>query len=135
MSLQHNGQTCILIAETDLPFLDEMKRALEQAGHVVIVATDGMEAWNYLTHAAPPDLLVTRCYLRAGMPPGTALGLCAQTCKPRIPVVYIPESAEAAEYADPQHGAVLIKPFPVAKLVKTVRQIFEKVPGAERPLR
>jgi DNA-binding response OmpR family regulator len=113
----------ILLAETDLLFLREMKQALEQAGHLVTESMDGMGAWGYLVGTAPPDLLVTRLHLGAGMPPGTALGLHAYCCRPRIPVIYIPTNAEAA-YADPEHGSILIKPFAVADLVATVHRLL-----------
>jgi DNA-binding response OmpR family regulator len=113
----------ILLAETDLLCLREIRQALEQAGHHVTASTDGMGAWGYLVSAAPPDLLVTGLHLGAGMPPGTALGLHAHCCRPRIPVIYIPTSAEA-DYADPEHGAVLVKPFAVADLVATVRRLL-----------
>ena len=82
----------ILLAETDLLFLREMRQALEQDGHQVTVSMDGMGAWGYLAGAAPPNLLVTRLHLGAGMPPGTALGLHAFCCRPRIPVIYSPHA-------------------------------------------
>jgi len=113
----------ILLAETDLLFLREMKQALEQAGHLVTASMDGMGAWGYLVGTAPPDLVVTRLHLGAGMPPGTALGLHAYWCRPRIPVIYILTNAEAA-YADPEHGAILVKPFAVADLVATVHRLL-----------
>jgi hypothetical protein len=45
------------------------------------------------------------------------LGLCAQANNPPIPVLYIPANAESAEFADPSHGAVLIKPLSAPDLV------------------
>jgi len=113
----------ILIAETDLLFLREMKQALEEAGHQVTACNDGMGAWGYLASTAPPDLLVTRINLGPGMPPGTALGLHANSSK--IPVIYIPESAEMAEHADPEHGAVLVQPFGAAVLVETMQRYLD----------
>jgi CheY-like chemotaxis protein len=113
----------ILLAETDLLFLREMKQALEQAGHLVTASMDGMGAWGYLVGTAPPDLVVTRLHLGAGMPPGTALGLHAYCCHPRIPAIYIPTNAEAA-YADPERGTILVKPFAVADLVATVHRLL-----------
>jgi DNA-binding response OmpR family regulator len=115
----------ILIAETDLRLLTEMKQALEQAGHNVTASNNGMGAWGYLTSAEPPDLLVTRLRLGAGAPPGTALGLHAQLAhRPPIPVIYIPSDAERAKLADPEHGAVLVKPFALSELVATVHRLF-----------
>jgi DNA-binding response OmpR family regulator len=113
----------ILIAETDLEFAGEVKRALESAGHEVTIANDGMGAWGYLAGTAPPDLLVTRLHLGRGSPPGTALGLHAQSHHPRIPVIYMTADAERAELADPHHGAVLVKPFPVGDLVATIQRL------------
>jgi DNA-binding response OmpR family regulator len=111
----------ILIVETDLQFLAQMKRGLEQAGHQVTAANDGMGAWDYLTGTDPPDLLVTRLHLGSGSPPGTALGLQAQAHDPPIPVVYIPATAELA---DPEHGAILTKPFTITELVAVANRLL-----------
>jgi DNA-binding response OmpR family regulator len=119
----------ILIAETDLVLLDEMGQALEGAGHTVITSADGMRAWDHLVGTSPPHLLVTRCNLGPDMPPGTALGLCAQSSNPRIPVIYIPGSIECAEHVDPEHGTILIKPFPVADLVAAVTIAAHTIPS------
>ena len=116
----------VLVAETDVSFLAEMTQALEQAGHDVTAANNGMAAWDALMSAKPPDLLVTRFHLGPGMPPGTALGLRAHACHPRIPVIYIPASAEHAVHADPEHGAVLVKPFAVTELIATVQRLLRK---------
>jgi DNA-binding response OmpR family regulator len=117
----------ILVADCDLAFLHEMKQGLEQAGYEVIVVGDGMGAWGYLAGVAPPDLVVTRLHLGSGMPPGTALGLHAHSRHPRIPVVYIPSSAErAAQHADLEHGAVLVKPFAVTQLIETVDRLLSR---------
>jgi DNA-binding response OmpR family regulator len=114
---QHRNSIHVLIAETDLELLDEMRLALEEAGHTVTAVTNGMSAWGHMTARRRLDLLITRLHLGAGAPPGTALGLCAQANDPPIPVLYIPADAEGVEFADPSHGAVLIKPFSVADLV------------------
>jgi CheY-like chemotaxis protein len=113
----------ILVAETDLSFLFEMQRALERAGHEVSVADNGMEAWDLLSGPEPPELLVTRFHLGEGQPPGTALGLRAYSGHPRIPVLYIPASTERAMHADPDHGAILVKPFAVAELIAAVDRL------------
>lgn len=72
----------ILVAETDLECLAAVKLTLEAIGHEVTVANDGMGAWGYLAGTAPPDLLITRLHLGAGSPPGTALGMHAQSRTP-----------------------------------------------------
>jgi DNA-binding response OmpR family regulator len=114
----------ILIAATDFQLLAAMKRALGQAGHDVTIADDGMRAWSYLTCAVRPDLLVTAIDLGAGSPPGTALGLRAQSHHPRIPVIYIPADDRHAKHTDPEHGAVLTKPFTVSDLLDTVDRLL-----------
>jgi CheY-like chemotaxis protein len=114
----------ILIAETDPGFLSEIKPALEAGGHEVTVANDGMGAWGYLAGRAPPDLLITRLHLGPGSPPGTALGMHAQSRIPRIPVIYIPADNEGAGLADPDHGAVLVKPFPLGDLLATIQRLL-----------
>lgn len=121
----------ILIAETDLVLLAEMRQALEGAGHTVITSSDGIRAWDHLVGTSPPDLLVTRCNLGPDMPPGTALGLRAQSSHPRIPVIYIPGSVERAEQVDPQHGTILVKPFATVDLVATV-QLLQGTADATR---
>ncbi len=116
----------ILVAETDLQLLAEMRQALEQAGHEVTVANDGMVAWGYLLDTPAPDLLMTRLHFGPGVPPGTALGLHAAAHHPRIPVVYIPATAKRAALADPEHGAILVKPFPMTDLVAAVTWLAGK---------
>jgi DNA-binding response OmpR family regulator len=114
----------ILVVETDSLFLAEIKQALELAGHDVTTSSYGMQAWDYLVGTPPPDLLVTRIRLGPGMPPGTALGLRAHSCRPPIPVIYIPASVELARHGDSQHGAILVKPFAVTELVTTVDRLL-----------
>jgi DNA-binding response OmpR family regulator len=114
----------ILVAETDLEFLAAVKVALEEEGHEVTVANDGMGAWGYLAGTAPPDVLVTRLHLGLGSPPGTALGMHAQSRTPRIPVIYIPADNERARLADPEHGAVLVKPFPLGDMLATIQRLL-----------
>jgi DNA-binding response OmpR family regulator len=118
----------ILIAETDLAFLAEMKLALEAAGYEITVASDGMGAWGYLAGTAPPDLLITRLHLDPGSPPGTAPGMHAQSRNPRIPVIYIPADRERAGLVDSDHGAVLIKPFPLEDLMATIHRLLGSEP-------
>lgn len=113
----------ILVAETDIDLLAEVRPALEAGGHEVTVANDGMGAWGHLASAAPPDILVTRLNLGAGSPPGTALGMHAQSHTPRIPVIYIPSDAERAKLVEPGHGAVLIKPFSAAELLAAIQDL------------
>jgi DNA-binding response OmpR family regulator len=119
----------VLIAETDLELLAEMRLALEEAGHTVTAVTNGMSAWSHLTGTRCPDLLITRLHLGSGTPPGTALGLRAQASDPPIPVIYIPAKTERAEYADRSHGAVLIKPFSVADLVMVSSSLVQHAPA------
>jgi DNA-binding response OmpR family regulator len=119
----------VLIAETDLELLAEMRLALEESGHAVTVTTDGMSAWSHLTGRRRPDLLITRLHLESGTPPGTALGLRAQASNPPIPVIYIPANAESAKLADRSHGAVLIKPFSVADLVMVSSSLVRQGPA------
>lgn len=113
----------ILLAETDASLLQDMKQAFEQIGHGVIAASNGMRAWAYLTGTAP-DLLVTCIHIGSGMPPGTALGMHAQSRQPRIPVIYTPASLDWAKHANPGHGAILIKPFAIAELISTAQRLL-----------
>ena len=119
----------VLIAETDLELLAELRPALEEAGHIVTTVTNGVSAWSHVTARRRPDLLITRLHLGSGAPPGTALGLCAQANNPPIPVLYIPANAESAEFADPSHGAVLIKPLSVLDLVMVSSSLVRQYPA------
>jgi DNA-binding response OmpR family regulator len=120
----------ILMAESDLQFLAEMKPALEKAGHKVITASDGWMGWSLLTGPAPPALLITGLHLGTGAPPGTALGLRAHAHRPRIPVVYVPTTPELAKLAHPDHGAVLSRPFVGAHLVALVHRLERDLHGS-----
>jgi CheY-like chemotaxis protein len=114
----------ILLAEPDLQRLAAMRHVLEHAGHEVMVANDGMVAWDYLTGATQPDLLVTAMHLGVGLPPGTALGLQAQSHHPPVPVIYVPADADLAKLADHEHGAILQNPFEETELVATVNRLW-----------
>jgi CheY-like chemotaxis protein len=114
----------ILVADPDLALLRDIAQALEQVGHRVTKAGDGMTAWGYLLGIKPPDLLVTGIYLGPQMPPGTALGFHASACTPRIPVLYLITGPEQAQLIDPDHGAVLLKPFLPASLTAIVHQLL-----------
>jgi CheY-like chemotaxis protein len=118
-----NSDMHVLIAETNILLLREMKQALLQAGHQVTACNDGMGAWGYLASTAPPDLLITSINLGVGMPPGTALAMHARSRK--IPIIYIPESADMAAHADPEHGAILLQPFGMTSLVETTQRCFD----------
>jgi DNA-binding response OmpR family regulator len=119
----------VLIAETDLALLAEMRLALEEVGHTVTAVTNGMSAWSHLVASRRPDLLITGLHLGSGAPPGTALGLRAQASDPPIPVIYIPANAESAKLADRSHGAVLINPVSVADLVMVASSLVRQYPA------
>ena len=119
----------ILIAESNLQLLAQMRHALGEAGYSVLGASDVWLALGFLTGPAPPNLLVTGLPLGSGSQPGTVLSMRAQAQRPRIPVLYVPATSELAKFANPDHGAVLIKPFAASEFVATVSRLLERRPG------
>ena len=115
----------VLIAETDPRLRYETVTALQNVGYKVTAASDGLLAWSYLTGPRPPSLLITQIRLGVGTPPGTALGLRAHS--QRIPVIYTPTDIEMAGLADPEHGAVLVRPFAINDVLATIRRLVGDV--------
>ena len=114
----------ILIADTNETFLAAVALALRRAGHKVLTASNGMQAWDYLlATAGRPDILITDIHLGVGSPPGSALGLRARAYQPPLPVIYVPSSPDFAAYADLEHGVVLPQPVAVIDVVNAVKRL------------
>lgn len=76
----------ILVAEDDLVSLTALKNVLRRAGHEVLIATDGLEAWRCLHQPDAPQIAVLDWMMPGLDGPEICRRLRAQT--PR-PVVYL----------------------------------------------
>lgn len=56
----------ILLVETDKPLALSLKAALERAAFNVMIAHSSLEAWDLLSDATPPDLLITKIKFSVG---------------------------------------------------------------------
>jgi CheY-like chemotaxis protein len=115
----------IVVAEDHEDIRFVLQRALERAGHDVIVAADGAAAWDAV-RTNRPNLVVTD----VDMPRMTGLDLCrairADERLRHIPVVLasgslLPGDGRAAEVGA---SATLLKPFLPAQLLACVAALL-----------
>ena len=115
----------IVVAEDHEDIRFVLKRALERAGHEVVVAVDGAAALEAIRKHVP-DVVVTD----VDMPRMTGLDLCrairADALLRHIPVVLasgsmLPGDARAAEVGA---SATLLKPFLPAQLLACVAALL-----------
>jgi DNA-binding response OmpR family regulator len=120
----------VLLVEDDefLGVLFEL--ALSDAGYTVARARSGMEALSKLAAEAPRvDVVVTDINLGEG-PDGWQVARRARARQAGMPVVYM--TGAAADDWAPQHvpyGVLLLKPFEVEQLVKTVGELVGSPAG------
>ena len=96
-----------------------METALTDAGHWVVRARNGSEAFSRLTPRAPPvDLVITAVGLDEGRD-GWQVAQRARARSPDMPLIYIARAR--AETRLPRHaplGVLLLRPFPIGQLVE-----------------
>jgi DNA-binding response OmpR family regulator len=126
----------VLLVEDELSILDFLTRAVEQDGHVVVTATDGVQA-ERLALARPFDLVVLDLMLpgKSGLEVLSVL----REAKPRLPVIILTARGEVEDRVQGlDAGAVdyLVKPFSVPELMARVRaQLRSASQGAEQVIR
>jgi two-component system cell cycle response regulator CpdR len=108
----------ILIAEDEAPLRGFVQRALAEAGHEVVAATDGAEALDLIARAAGKfDLLLAD--IRMPVMDGIALALAAARDDPDLVILLMTGYADQRERA---HGLdalihdVITKPFSLAEI-------------------
>jgi len=120
------GKETILVVEDEEAVRRLMCTALEQNGHRVLIAADGMEALNLISqHSGPPDLLVTDL-LMPGMN-GAELARQVRARLPGIEVLYISGyGEEMRKSGEIDENSFLQKPFAPQALLRKVRDMLDR---------
>ncbi|MBP3956652.1 response regulator [Gemmata sp. G18] len=117
------SRRALLVADDDDAVREFVRIVLEQAGFAVTTATNGRDAGDLFV--ATPDafaLVLTDVV----MPFATGVELAARVraLRPRLPVLFMsafPGGPELAPEPLPPDEPLLEKPFPMARLLETVR--------------
>jgi len=116
----------ILLADDDASMRHFLVHALEQAGHSVIAAKDGIEALNALNNNKNRafDLLLTDIV----MPEmdGAELAKKARELYPEIKIMFITGFAAMAAKHKDNDAKLLSKPFHLNDLVNQVEQLLSR---------
>ena len=123
------GKETILIVEDEEAVRRLMCTALEQNGHRVLIAADGVEALKLISsHSGPLDLLVTDL-LMPGMN-GAELARKVTDRLPGIAILYISGYAEEMRQAgEIDESCFLQKPFAPQALLRKVRDMLDRHDG------
>lgn len=117
----------VLLVDDDVEIVESMRFALENAGFQVLVARDGNEGIAMIEHQSP-DVLI----LDMMMPKRSGFLVLEQlrrspTNPLRIIMITANEGSRHKAYAEMLGVDEYIrKPFPMEKLVETVRSLLEK---------
>jgi DNA-binding response OmpR family regulator len=107
----------ILLVEDDLPLRRAMCRGLEQRGHTVQTADDGLIGWQLIQAAQPPfDLVITDS--RMPRIPGRVLIAMIREQFPGVRILRV--SGDGASDSEPEGIATLGKPFSLDELGRAV---------------
>ncbi|MFN7132708.1 MAG: response regulator transcription factor [Myxococcales bacterium] len=111
----------ILIVDDDADLRDVLKQVLEDEGHVVAVARNGVEALQYLRNAVKPQLIL----LDLMMPTMDGWQFRTEQLKDsglaEIPVVVLSATNQLSQRAEPLHArATLNKPISIDELLAAV---------------
>jgi len=119
----------ILLVDDDVDVRYAMQRALSQAGMSVVEAESGDTAAELIAEAETFDLLVTDVRM-PGQRDGVALASDWRERVPGRPILFVSGFSEMQvnTAALGPHEAVLLKPFPRAHLVDTVRALLAGMP-------
>jgi CheY-like chemotaxis protein len=113
----------ILVVDDEPALCELLARMLRDAGFLVVKACDGQAGWNLVGSAAESfDLVVTDSRM-PGMS-GTEFIHRLREQNPGLPIVHVSGSAASTTYDLPSNVPTLFKPFDLADLVPTVRQLL-----------
>ncbi len=115
----------VLLVDDDVDVRHAMQRALSQAGLSVVEAESGDTAAELIAEAEAFDMLVTDVRM-PGQRDGVALAADWRERVPGRPILFV--SGFTGKHVDAAalgpHEAVLLKPFPRARLVDAVRNLL-----------
>lgn len=118
----------ILVVDDEESLRSLVARGLTMDGHDCLMAADGAEALDVLiAEHGRFDLLLTD--IRMPLMDGIALALAAKSQFPELPIMLMTGYAEQRERAkslDAIVSEVMVKPFTIAELRKTVLTVIER---------
>lgn len=121
----------ILIADDDVDICDLLEFKLTRAGHQVVVARDGAQAWKVFL-ADDIDLVVLDCRMPHLTGQQVLTSMRADSRAPGVPVIMM--SADADELVIAQAhllgaDAFLVKPFSLAAFSEQVAVLLHRSAG------
>lgn len=125
--------SCILVADDDGHIREVIRFTLQQAGHQVVEARDGQEAYRRVV-AGGIDL----CILDILMPEADGLDTCRRIrAHSRIPIIFVSSRDEELDRVlGLELGAddYLVKPFELDELAARIRALARRRGGRPTPL-
>ncbi len=123
-----NRSPAILVAEDDDAVRSFVITVLQQAGYIVVAASNGQSARElFIANPAQFDLVLTDVVMPQAL--GTELAACVRQVRPEVPVLFMsafPGGAGTAPEPLPADEPLLQKPFTVATLLETVRTALRR---------
>jgi len=125
-------QGTVLLAEDQADVRALTVRCLERLGYEVVVAADGVEAWE-LAEGRDPVTVVLTDVVMPGLG-GVDLARRLRTIWPHVPVVFVSGYAQDPQAADELRelgSAILQKPYTLAALAEALDQAKRDAAAAE----
>ncbi|UAW97224.1 PAS domain S-box protein [Halopseudomonas nanhaiensis] len=125
LSGSDTGET-VLVVDDEATLRMLVSDVLQDLGYTVLEAADGLTGLETLQSDIRIDLLVTDVGLPGGMN-GRQLADAGRVCRPGLPVLFITGYAEHALFDTANQESamtVLTKPFAIATLASTIRELL-----------
>jgi DNA-binding NtrC family response regulator len=114
----------ILLVEDDNVFAYALQRHLRRDGHLVVPATNTMDALEALDSDQPIDLMITDIGMPTGIPNGLALARMAALKRSALPVILITGLPGALSHVKLGEWQILQKPFELSELTGMVADLL-----------
>jgi len=118
--------SCILVVDDDGHIREVMRFTLQQAGHQVIEARDGAEAWRRFSEGG-----IDLCILDIVMPEADGLDVCRRIRgTSRVPIIFVSSRDEELDRVlGLELGAddYLVKPFSPRELAARVKAVLRRL--------
>lgn len=118
--------SCILVVDDDGHIREVMRFTLQQAGHQVIEARDGAEAWRRFSEGG-----IDLCVLDIVMPEADGLDVCRRIrAASRVPIIFVSSRDEELDRVlGLELGAddYLVKPFEFEELLARIRALTKRM--------
>jgi two-component system OmpR family response regulator len=118
--------SCILVVDDDGHIREVMRFTLQQAGHHVVEARDGAEAWRRFSEGG-----IDLCILDIVMPEADGLDVCRRIReKSRVPIIFVSSRDEELDRVlGLELGAddYLVKPFSPRELAARVKAVLRRL--------